>query len=313
MFEFEVKQIKEYTDKLHTAITQRDQTIAELKSAGFEQFKPFVKQTGWNSYKGIKEETKWYTTTRPYDTPELAQKALDTAYENVKQIDKQNEEISKFNTAIYNKIIALLESCGLQKTTQQKKSPRSSKYITAKAEWYQAILSCMPNRDYSYYSSEQNYNRRKKEIDDWKESIKINEEIKKKEEEQRIADRAKNINLASLITKYNLPTDIDECDILDEILNKCKYLKLAHYLSLNRGDWSDGPEYAEIGLSGFTTDTQQDKEIYDEISGLIEDWDGDGRCFRDCDYNYGVLFSMVDEELYKDYEKAVKLSGVHNY
>ena len=100
----------------------------------------------------------------------------------------------------------------------------------------------------------------------------------------------------------------DKQEILDAILEKNKYLRLAHYLRMNRGDWTDGYDYAETGLSGFVVETEVDSEIEKDITHHINNWDGDGRIFRDCEYNYNVIFGMVeDEQLMKDYNSVYEM------
>jgi len=94
-----------------------------------------------------------------------------------------------------------------------------------------------------------------------------------------------------------------ERDLLDVILEKDKYLRLGHYLLKNREDWNDGYSYAENGLNGFIVESDEDGLIAADIQNCIDNWDGDGRCFRDCQYNYDHCFSLVkDEQLYKDYQ-----------
>jgi len=84
---------------------------------------------------------------------------------------------------------------------------------------------------------------------------------------------------------------------IEATLLKNKYLRLAYYLNKNRNDWSDGHSYAESGLSGFAVEKQIDSDIYNDISSYIDDgWDGDGRVFRDCKYNYTVLYGMVEDK-----------------
>jgi hypothetical protein len=127
-------------------------------------------------------------------------------------------------------------------------------------------------------------------------------EVKKKEEEL-----LKQNELAMLRVKYTPDNALsDAWDILFKILKEDKYLCLAHYLQLNRGDWSDGYHYAETGIDDFSADSPEDKLIYKEITGLIENWDGDGRVFRDCKYNYDYLFNLVEDHLVKDYNIVCK-------
>ena len=49
-------------------------------------------------------------------------------------------------------------------------------------------------------------------------------------------------------------------------------------------------------MNGFTVETETDQEIQDELQGLIDNWDGDGRVFRDCKWNYSTLYAMVTDE-----------------
>lgn len=113
----------------------------------------------------------------------------------------------------------------------------------------------------------------------------------------------KTINVAYQVID-SLKNQVEEYQKkLEFILSKNKYLHLAHYLQKNRGDWSDGYSYAETGLENFSIESDTDQKIYDEIKELIDDWDFDGRCFRDCNWNYSVLFGMVDDkDLMTDYE-----------
>jgi len=107
-----------------------------------------------------------------------------------------------------------------------------------------------------------------------------------------------------MASKYGLKEENTKEELLDKILEKDKYLRLGHYLILNRNDWNDGPNFAENGLYSFSVETEEDKLIYAEISSLIDNWGGDGRCFRDCHWSYDHLFTKVDTDLYKDFEKV---------
>lgn len=81
-----------------------------------------------------------------------------------------------------------------------------------------------------------------------------------------------------------------------------KYLHLAHWLNRNREDWSDGYSYAEVGINNFKVENEQDREILDSLLALIdENWDGDGRVFRDTKWNYDALYSLVPEDLRSDF------------
>lgn len=126
---------------------------------------------------------------------------------------------------------------------------------------------------------------------------KVEEDIKKKKEE------VKAKTMAALRLKYtpdNFASSEDE--ILSNMLDKCKYLSLAHYLYMNRCSWVDGYSYAETGLNNFSADCDVDMSIYSEISEIIHGEDVDGRYFRDCKYNYDIIFGMANQELKADYD-----------
>lgn len=97
-------------------------------------------------------------------------------------------------------------------------------------------------------------------------------------------------------------------EVLEDVLSQDKYLHLAYYLECNRNDWNDGYSFAEQGLNGFSIKNDVDQAIYDEINSHIEDWDGDGRVFRDCEWNYSRLYGMVENA-----ELADRLQKVTNY
>lgn len=311
---YEVKYIKDYADSIQKLLDQKDVEIAKLKNNDFGKFKS-LKSNGtiWSEYLGVAPRSTgnyWGIERRPYSTPEEAQSALDATYAKALELDTVNAEISKHNSILRDKLLLLIESCGLAKTQIQRKKRSSYKTETVDADWYSALKYIGPKCDaYHTSDSKRHYEDCKKKIDEWRKSIEQEKLEAKKAESARKSEREKSVNLGYLITKYNLDKDIGEFEILGFILEQCKYLRLAHYMEKNRGDWNDGEYYASVGLDGFTCENTEDKKIEEEISGLISNWDGDGRCFRDCKYNYSVLFAMVDSELLKDYDKAKQLIG----
>lgn len=115
--------------------------------------------------------------------------------------------------------------------------------------------------------------------------------------------------LGSIAGKHCISNDNTPNDVFNELLSRDKYLALGHALFSNRCDWSDGCSYAKEGISYFTVENSLDSAISAEIWELVNSWDGDGRCFRDCLYNYDKLFALVNSELYKDYVKIRDLFG----
>lgn len=76
------------------------------------------------------------------------------------------------------------------------------------------------------------------------------------------AEVKNNHVLALLRAKYTPDNAFsDKSDIQEVIINKNKYLRLAHYLECNRNDWNDGCDYAECGINSFTVETTLDEDI----------------------------------------------------
>lgn len=219
---------------------------------------------------------------------------------------EENDIVSKHNKIIHEKITQIMKRLGVADSYQQQeyKSTRSSTKVwkSYNAGYYGDLGRVAPiYNEYSNYADkvkqlrttlEQEYAKAKQSI----EKLEREEAAKKKAAE----DTHKLALLRAKYTPDNAYSDVST--ILDGLLSKDKYLKLAHYLELNRGDWNDGYWYAERGLNGFTIDTPEDQEIYDCIYKITQYEDVDGRYFRDCEYSYGVLFGKVDEALFKDYE-----------
>ena len=64
----------------------------------------------------------------------------------------------------------------------------------------------------------------------------------------------------------------------------------------------------KTGLRDFVIETPLDREIFDTNQALCECWDGDGRVFRDNEYNYNTIFALVeDDKLMKDYQTVKEM------
>lgn len=68
-----------------------------------------------------------------------------------------------------------------------------------------------------------------------------------------------------------------------------------------RCDWNDGFYKVEDALENFNIENDQDNEIYNCVQELLVSEDQDGRIFRDCEWNYDTLYSLIEnEELLQD-------------
>lgn len=215
-------------------------------------------------------------------------------------------DISKHNQIVQNQIEQIMNKIGVERVYQtydyETTRSKTKKWLRKQSGYVGDIQRVAPTyNEYSNYADtikglkalvETEYN-------------KVKDTIAKAEREEAAKKKAieDTHKLALLRAKYT-PDDAmaSARDILDVLLSKDKYLCLAHYLQLNRGDWNDGYYYAEQGLQGFDIVTIEDENIYNCISTITQYEDVDGRYFRDCEYSYDVLFGKVeDESLLNDY------------
>ena len=254
-------------------------------------------------------------------TREQYQKGLDHFLQTYDQWKKdnarfveENKEIAEHNQLQRSRVYQLMQTLGIRGSysTFEYKTSRSRNKTEKKhrAGFTSDLDRITPKDNYEHLCKqiEQKY----EQIKRFGESKLKDAETKRHEKEQLEKEQRQARELALLQAKYTPDTaDSDIHDIVYEIVSKNKYLRLAYYLEKNRGDWTDGYDYAETGLSGFIVETDTDREIEKELSEIIydDDSDIDGRVFRDCIWNYSVLYGMVeDEQLLKDLEKAREIN-----
>lgn len=219
---------------------------------------------------------------------------------------EESEVTSKHNKIIQDKIEQIMEKIGVTRVYKiydyETTRSKTKKWLSKSSGWISDVQRVAPTwNEYSNYEDKIRELKVKLETEYAKAKdvvVKIEREAATKKKEVEDAHE-----LALLRAKYTPDKAMSgKWEILEAILEKNKYLRLAHYLEANRGDWNDGYWHAERGLQGFTIETTEDQEIYDCIYKITQYEDTDGRYFRDCEYNYGVMFGKVeDEALYQDY------------
>lgn len=224
------------------------------------------------------------------------------------KIHESNIENIAHNQKIVDDLFKLMDKFGVKRqwTKYEYKSSRSRirTEITKRAEWPEEIRSSFELGD-GFISFQNTVDAFKKQVETWRKAE--TEKLAKVEAEEKVKQDAQNdVRLLALYQiKYNLEHTADWGDVLTVVLSKNKYLYLAHWLERNRCDWNDGYHYAKIGLDGFSIEDNIDQQIYNELSNIIENNDGDidGRVFRDCQWNYNLLFETSPRELLEDYVK----------
>jgi hypothetical protein len=147
------------------------------------------------------------------------------------------------------------------------------------------------------------YNSRKADLERRATELEIETRAKARKLEAESKARESLIELGKLCAKHQV-----ECASWDEMLaflrGKDRYLNLAVGGQMLRNDWSESPWAARGALREFVPQNDIDSAIVAEWESLLDDFD-DGRCFRDCEYNYGVLVDMADSDLAADVRKAM--------
>jgi len=241
---------------------------------------------------------------------ELIVKELDELEKQIKEQHELNIPLIEHNKKIEKKLINIMEIIGI-KPTYNKSYYKTRRSIKKTIEIHQAgykedILREILLNDNFIYSLEQIRNKRIK-IEKLKDKL-LKVFLDKEKEEQKIIRIKKKENLIkNLAFKYKLEfdmtTNIDIYDVLEKLLSQNKYLALAYALEQNRSDWNNGCNYVENAIDSFKIETKEDEEIEKEINSVIgENWDGDGRIFRDINYSYDALYDLVDnKDLIKDF------------
>jgi hypothetical protein len=224
-------------------------------------------------------------------------------------IEEANKPLIENNLLIKHKMAQIMKQLGIPDSYQQRDTKSRAmhpKYVSLPAGWIGDLSRNIPTTQYTAHKLEAQQTRSHIE-DTYRTAYRTiyDQEQKATKEKAKVENETK---VAFYKVKYGCDPLADIGDVLYSILGKCKYLRLAHYLEKNRGDWSDGYDYAEQGLNGFFAETEEDKEIEACISDIInDDSDIDGRYFRDCEYNYGELFAKADADLFADYEQVKQM------
>lgn len=230
-------------------------------------------------------------------------KLLDKYVSDCESIALENEPLAAENKELIAKIKAIMDAAGIPESyyAYEKPSPRAKEKSVKKPAGYiqdlnRLVQTAAPVRV---------------QVDDLRQRLKskYNDAFSKasalesEKEKQREKERALH-ELALFRAKYTPENPHSYAsNIIDSVLSKNKYLHMAYWLERQRGDWSDGFWQAELALNAFVPESDLDNDILECIQGIydssVENGDIDGRVFRDCEYNYGVLYGMVEDEQLK--------------
>ena len=229
-------------------------------------------------------------------------------------IYKENKKIAENNKKVKANALVFMEKLGIQKTKTERVSARTYKTRKVTCSWVTELDDFCPIYPQGSWDIIKSWHEGQiKKVEAYYKSIEEEKILKEREAKEEIERQEWVALIVKTIEKYQLKFSVPIPpveEVIDEIIKKNKYLYLAYYLAKNRGDWSDGYWYAEIGLRFFTSQksietADIDSQISENIKQYFYDFN-DGRCFRDCEWNYGRLFGIVkdqDPTLYEDYSK----------
>jgi len=315
--EYYCNDITRATEKLKEHIASIEKENEKLKKGLVGEVLP-VEKLPWADFWGVyqSEEAVFRWLEKNFKTPNDARIAFESTYKDSFPVIERNKAAIANNVLIFENLVKAIQSLGL-KTHYKKYKGNTLKYNEIEHEWHKQIRQVIPRQEpLTLDSLEKQYKLAINSVVKWENKIEAAQkkiEYDRQQEEKKLrADRLTGI----LAQKYGVDLSSDGREVLDEILNKDKYLRLAYYLEKNRGNWNDGPYYAKRGLEGFVPESEIDREIYDEIYDLANDWNGDGRCFRDCQWNYSAIYEIAKTErpeLYADFKALMDSGAVSDY
>jgi hypothetical protein len=250
-------------------------------------------------YKDVGKPT--YSSWGNYEnTPERALAEAARVYEESSRLVQSNQAICAENKRIVDRLIQEITNAGIPRTEKKSTTVRGkTKTESVATAWTMmhylvTTVDSWPQMEYLYKEFVGKCTKWREEID----KAGRDEEAAKVQAKAKIEAEVKRIALS---VKYGVdPIDGNTDDIREAILSKDKYIRLAYYLYKNRQDWNEGTSYAATGMNGFTVETATDELIVADIQPRIDDWDGDGRTFRDAEWGYDAIFALAPPELVAD-------------
>jgi len=245
----------------------------------------------------------------------LALRELETARARDVALHEANLPALANNRIIAAQIIALNESIGMPKRWTERDRNSRARYpkTIGHDAGYLSDVAREVKTDDGFDLATHSYNGMKADYDRYAESGKTEAEQiarRREAEQQQLVERRKaDMELAGLLLRYELPIESSWSDVLEHLRGKDQRIDLAVAMQQTRGDWSEGPYRVRDALNGFTIQTDEDKEIAADVASQLYDFD-DGRCFRDCTWNYSRLFaSVADQQLATDAQTAAARRG----
>lgn len=236
------------------------------------------------------------------DLPEALSKnkaRLEEAWQKAQVVHNKNKPALAANRAIHEAVTTFMNSIGIPARYSMVTGSRAGRTVRAirNAGWREDLGKCVPVDD-NYQAVEKAYKESLARVERWEAVAKHKQT---QAERERANEQRKQFALFRLAIKYGLELETATPDtLLETILSKDKFLALAYGLERNRRDWSEGPSIAQAALERFlespVVDSQVEESIRRDIQDEIDDWQGDGRVFRDCTWNYSRIYLLCEDD-----------------
>lgn len=236
----------------------------------------------------------------------FATQRLEEAWTADKATHDKNAAALAVNHAVRDRIQALMSEIGMPTTRRVRDGNKTHygvpKMKTIDAGYIEDIRAHVPTSD-GFELAEKSYMELKERYEKFAQEAEKEAEAAAKaaerEAEREREERRSNIELAKIILRYNLPDEIIWNDCLDELRKRDQRLDLAIAMFQTRNDWSDGFWRVSDALSRFKIETDEDKDIANDVVSCMSD--DDGRVFRDTNWSYSRLFETAsDSQLSQD-------------
>ena len=244
----------------------------------------------------------YQTHPNEHGSPENAKRAAQQAYALAAPIHEQNVAIASENKRILIQLAELIKNAGIESTYSVREgSGRRMKWVSHQCQWDAALRQNVQVTD-EWDDTVRRYNQWIKDRDAEIAKVKADAEAKSRALAQEEEALKGKLVVAKIAEKYGLPITSSADDVQSAIREKDKYLDLADGMYATRCDWNEGPWYAKNALQRFKIENATDQAIYDDNWPAVEDWDGDGRVFRDGKWGYDAVFALADPMLLSDYQ-----------
>lgn len=305
----EVQRLHDIQKKKADETIPKIMKIEQCKGLDFHQ-SSLDSRDGWGNARTNETVAQWDAGLARFNG--LADQALD----GIERRHEENKQAIQNNTLIKEKVSLIMRELGIPGSFQERDYNSRAirpKYNTRPAGYIGDLDRNVPISDGYEQAKKQVEEAKKRAAEFHKKQVAslAQKEKEAAEEKKKIADEQKLVHLR---VKYGCEFNSTANDVRRAILEKDKYLWLAHWMERNRLDWSDGCDYAMTGLNGFKVETLEDREIYQAVESRCIDWDGDGRVFRDMEHNYNEIYARVtDTDLMKDYQAISEMCEQDDY